>query len=158
MDRNPYAAPASPLDSPTQGTVSMVRYGLLCFVTLLVIITAYALLNYFAGVPMGQGVGIVGLLASVQFAGWRFVRTHRRVMSPRELKRFALACAAAFWVLDEIPVLIRRMMSPDDYLLFRVLIASAVDVAIAAAIVYLTVPRMARYFVSSISDSARPSQ
>jgi len=31
----------------------------------------------------------------------RFVRTHRRVMSPLELRRFALACAAAFWLLDE---------------------------------------------------------
>ena len=56
-------------------------------------------------------------------------------MSPIELTRFALGCAAAFWVLDEVPILIRRLMSPDDHLIFRVLIASAVDVTIAAAIV-----------------------
>jgi hypothetical protein len=158
MDRNPYAAPASNLDTPTQGTVSMARYGALCFIALLVILTCYVFVSRLAGVRLGQAAGILGLLASVQFSSWRFVRAHRRVMSPLELKRFALGCAAAFWLLDEIPALIRRLMSPNDHLIFRVVIASAVDVALAAGIVYATVPAMARYFVPSMSDSARRSQ
>src|SRR3954451_998255 len=116
MDRNPYAAPASTLDTPTQGTVSMVRYGALCFIALLVILTGYVFVSHLADVRLGQAAGILGLLASIQFSSWRFVRAHRRVMLPLELKRFALACAAAFWLLDEIPALIRRLMSPDDHL------------------------------------------
>jgi hypothetical protein len=150
MDPNPYAAPASELETPTPGIVSMVRYGLLCFVALLVIITAYALLSYLAGIPAWPGAGIVGLLVSVQFAGWRFVRTHRRTMSPLELKRFALACAVAFWVFDECPALIARFMTPGDQGIKATvtwILGSGFDVAVAAAIVYVTVPKIARYFV-----------
>jgi hypothetical protein len=108
MDPNPYAAPVSSLDTPTPGTVSMMGYGVLCLLALLVTLTAYVLVSRLAGVPTWQGAGILCLLASVHFAGWRFVRTHRRVMSPLELKRFALACAVAFWVFDEVPALITR--------------------------------------------------
>jgi hypothetical protein len=158
MDPNPYVASASSLETPTPGTVSMVRYGLLCFVTLWVTILGYLLVSRLTGVRMGQWAGILCLLASVQFSSWRCVRTHRRVMSRLELQRFALACAVAYWVFDEGPALIRRWMSPDDHLLFRVLIASAVDLAIAAAIVYVTVPPIARHFAASMLDSARRSQ
>jgi hypothetical protein len=96
MDRNPYAAPTSEIETPTQGTVSMARYGVLCLPTLLGLLTACVLVSRLAGVPVWWGTGLAGLLAAVQFAHWRFVRTHRRAMSRIELKRFALACAAAF--------------------------------------------------------------
>jgi hypothetical protein len=113
MDPNPYAAPTSSLDTPTPGTVSMVRYGVLCFIALWVFILGYALVSRLTGVRIGQWAGILCLLASVQCSNGWFVRTHRRVMSPLEFKRFALACIAAFWIFDELPVLITRF-SPDQ--------------------------------------------
>lgn len=144
MDRNPYAAPASEVETPTQGPVSTARYGLLCFITLLVLLAAYITMSRLAGRAVSPGVGIVELIASVQFASWRFVRTHRRVMSRSELKHFALSCGLAFWVFDEVPALIRRFLTVGvgvSRAVFTALVASAFDVALAAAIVYVTVPR-----------------
>ena len=86
MDPNAYAAPGSSLETPTPGTVSMVRYGVLCLLALWVILTAYVRLSRLEGVPVWQWAGTLRLLASVQSSSWRFVRTHRRVMSPLELQ------------------------------------------------------------------------
>jgi hypothetical protein len=161
VDRNPYAAPASELENPTQGTVSMPRYGVLCFVVLLVILTAYVLVSRLAGFPVWQGVGIIGFLAAVQFTSWRFVRTHRRVMSPLELKRFAITCAVAFWVFDEGSELIALIRTPGDQPIRAAVtwaLGSGFDVALAAAIVYVTVPWMARYFTPPIANATDRSQ
>jgi len=135
----------------------MVWYGFLCFLGLLVTFICLVLVNGVAKFSFPTGIGILALLASVQFAQGRFVHTHRRVMLPVELKRFALACAGAFWTSDELPALIRRFLTADDHVIqnvFTVLIASAVDVAIAAVIVYATVPPIARYLVRRIAPRA----
>jgi hypothetical protein len=156
MDPNPYAAPASSLGTPTPSTVSMAGYGVLCFITLWVFILGYALVSRLTGVRLGQWAGVLCLLASAQFASWRFVRTYVRVMSPLEFKRFALACIAAYWVFDELPVMITRFLKEDALeSALVVLLASGIDVAIAAAIVYVTIPPVARYLATSISRTAR---
>jgi len=137
----------------------MVRYGFLCLLGLGVTLGTLVLVNLFATVSIPQGTGIVALLASVHFASGRFVHTHRRVMLPVELKQFALACAGAFWISDELPALIRRCLTEDDHVIqsvFTVLIASVIDVAIAAAIVYATVPPIARYLASKTAPPAGP--
>jgi hypothetical protein len=160
MDRNPYAAPTSELEMPTPGTVSMVRYGAVCLLTLFLIVTTFALTSRFAGAPLWPGISLVGLAASIHFAGWRFVRTHRRVMSRIEMKRFALACGVAFWVFDEGASLIRLIRTPGDQPIRAAvtwIIGSGFDLALVAAIVYVTVPPMARYVVRSMSDSTRRS-
>src|SRR4051812_10283046 len=100
MDRNPYAAPPTALESPTLGTVSMVWYGFLCFLGLLVTLAGGVLMSRIAGAAAQWSLALLGLLASIQFAHGRFVHTHHRRMSRLELQRFALACAAAFWVSD----------------------------------------------------------
>ena len=154
MDRNPYAAHTVSSDTPTPGTVPMTRYGVLCCLALLAIITAYGLLSRLTGIPTGPYIGVGGLLISVQLAAGRFVRTHRRVMSRIELHRYALTCAVAFWVLDEVPVLIRRFLTASvevSFVVWTTIVGSAFDVALAAAIVYVTVPAMARYSVGQTS-------
>jgi len=159
LDPNPYAAPASRLETPTPGTVSMVGYGVLCFIALWVLLLGYLLVSRLTGVRIGQWAGILCLLASVQFSCGRFVQTHRRVMSSHELTRFALACALAFWVADELPVLITRFLKDDAPLsetALKVFLGSGIDLAIALAIVYVTVPPLARYYVPRTSDSVNP--
>jgi hypothetical protein len=161
MDRNPYAAPTAELDIPTQGTVSMARYGVLCFLVLLVIDATFGLLSRLMGIPSGPYIGVGGLLISIHLTAARFVRTHGRVMSRIELQRFALACAMAFWVFDEVPALIRRFLTVGvgvSRAVFTALVASAFDVALAAAIVYVTVPLLARRYLPRTSASVDPTR
>jgi hypothetical protein len=155
MDRNPYAGPTTPLETPTRDTVSMVGYGFLCLLGLVVILIVLGLISRMTQRSLPQGTQLLELLVGVQFTSWRFVQTHRRVMSPIELKRFALACAGAFWVFDELLALITRFQAEDPHIIrtvITVILASAFDIAVAAAIVYLTVPKMARFFVPRHDD------
>jgi hypothetical protein len=156
MDRNPYAAPAAELDTPTQDPVSMARYGLLCFITLLTLLAGHVGASRLAERPMWQGVGILELILSVQFASWRFVRAHRRVMSRSELNRFALSCGVAFWVFDEGVSLIGLIRAPGDQPIragVTWLLGTGFDWAVAAAIVFVIVPPLARHLVSHRSVS-----
>jgi hypothetical protein len=69
---------------------------------------------------------------------------------PTELKRFTFACFSAFWVCDECPVLITRFLIHDDNTSRKVIdaiVATGVDFAIVVAIVYATVPWVARHIV-----------
>jgi hypothetical protein len=155
MDRNPYAGPTTPLETPTRATVSMVGYGFLCFLGLVVILMVLGFISRMTQLSLPQGTQILELLVGIQFTSWRFVQTHRRVMSPIELKRFALACAGAFWVFDELLALITRFQKEDSHILrtvITVLLASAFDIAVATAIVYLTVPKMAQFFIPRNAD------
>jgi hypothetical protein len=77
-------------------------------------------------------------------------------MSRIELPRYALACALAFWVLDGAPILIRRFLIGSDQVslvIWRGIVGSAFDLALAAAAVYLTVPLLARHYLPRTSDS-----
>jgi hypothetical protein len=140
MDRNPYAAPTAELDIPTQGTVSMARYGVLCFLVLLVIDATFGLLSRLMGIPSGPYIGVGGLLISIHLTA---------------------ACAMAFWVFDEVPALIRRFLTVGvgvSRAVFTALVASAFDVALAAAIVYVTVPLLARRYLPRTSASVDPTR
>jgi hypothetical protein len=150
MERNPYSPPAAQLEMPLHGPASVNGYGFLCFLRLIVVLVVLVLLNILTGVRAPQGTIIVGLFPSIQFSNWRFVQTYRRIFLPIELKRFAFACFFGFWVCDELPVLIRAFLTHEGISFKKVvtaIVATGVDFAIVAAIVYVTVPWAARRFL-----------
>ena len=101
------------------------------------------LVTALTGVRFPTGTLIVGLLLSIQFATWRFVQTYRRAFLSIELKRFAWTCFLVFWVCDESPAIVRAFSTPAGWSIEKVataILATGVDFAVVAVIVYVTVP------------------
>jgi hypothetical protein len=125
-------------------------YGLLCFLGVIVAISAVALVSVLAGVRPPEGTIVVGLLLSIRFSSWRFVQTYRRVFLPTELRWFAIARFLAFWICDEFSALIMAFSKHDGSFLKPIataIVATGVDLAIVAALVYVTVPWATRRFL-----------
>jgi hypothetical protein len=132
------------------GPVSMNWYGFLCFLGLAVAIAVLTLVTTLTGVRFPTGTLIVGLLLSIQFTTWRFVQTYSREFLPIELKRFAWTCFLVFWVCDESPAIVRAFSTTAGWSIEKVttaILATGVDFAIVAVIVYVTVPWAAKYLL-----------
>ena len=150
MARNPYSPPTSEVVMSPNGPVSMNWYGFLCFLGLAVAIVVLTLVTALTGVRFPTGTLIVGLLLSIQFATWRFVQTYRRAFLPIELKRFAWTCFLVFWVCDESPAIVRAFSTPAGWSIEKIataILATGVDFAVVAVIVYVTVPWAAKHLL-----------
>lgn len=154
MERNPYSPPASAVEIPARGPVSMASFGFLCFLGLIVSFLVLTHLMALTGMAFQMEAPIVGLLLSIQFATWRFLQTHRRAFLPRELSRFAFACFLAFWVFDELPSAIRTSSSATGWSIKKAAIAmgaTGIDFAIVVVLVRMTVPWASRYYLRRAS-------
>ena len=129
-------------------------YGFICFLGQLIVLSVLVLLSMFGGVPTHKGINIIGLLISIHFANWRFVRTYRRELLPTELNWFVFSCFLAFWVCDEPLALVATLLT-DEWgslrKMIEIVVASCVDLAVVAAIVYWTVPWATKGFLRSAS-------
>jgi hypothetical protein len=125
-------------------------YGFLCFLGLAVAIAVLTLVTTLTGLRFPTGTVIVGLLLSIQFATWRFVQAYRRAFLRIELKRFAWSCFLVFWVCDESPAIVRAFSTTAGWSTVKVvtaILATGIDFAIVAVIVYGTVPWAARHLL-----------
>lgn len=140
--RNPYSPPLRNFWWPHTAQ-SQCAGIFLCFLGLALVIAVLTILTILTRLRLPTGTLIVGLLLSIQFATWRFVQAYRRVFLPIELHRFAWACFLAFWVRDEPPAVIRAFSTAPGWSIKAVttaVIATGIDFAIVAVIVYVTVP------------------
>jgi hypothetical protein len=130
--------------------VSIIRYGVMCFAGMFLCIVVLNFLETLAGARAPQTTVFVGLFASMQFATWRFVRTHRREFEATELRWFIFSCCLAFWIWDELPAVYGGFSSSEVSILRKgveAIAASCVDILIVAPIAYLTVPWAAKRFL-----------
>ena len=149
MNHNPYSVPSSNVLTPAAAPRSMILYGVLCFLVLLVYLVVVVWAKLALGVQIPRIGLICALLVAVHFSAWRSVRASGREMLPIERSRFLFACFVAFWLIDEVPGLIRRILTVDASLfsiLAKSIAATLVDLAIVALVVTLTVPWATRMY------------
>ena len=119
----------------------------MCLVALLVWKAIIALTVVISGISEPALLEIVVLLLSIHFANWRFLRKYRRVLSPLELKWFALSCAVAFYFFDAVlPLLLGVPFGIGGLAhdLAIITVGLVINFAMVGAMVYGTVPWVSR--------------
>ena len=133
----------------------MVVSGVWCFSIYLFYIVIAELVPFNVRVRLSVVTGFVALAIAVHVSAWRFAAAHRRDFVGAELRWFTFSCFAAFWLIDELLVLVRNFISDEHgvaYEVTRAILASAFDLAMVAVIVYVTVPwAMKRYLTHAVA-------
>lgn len=138
----------SDVGPPQISAAAVSWYGFICFLCLLLLVFFVAVVAAIAGFKLPLGFSVACLVLSVHFANWLFVRKYRRAFLTNELRWFAIACGAAFCLLDEPLALIARIAREDQGPMERgvtIVVACVYDIAIAAAVVYATVPWISKF-------------
>lgn len=136
-------SPATDAKPSVGASVSVWWYGALCFLCLSLTVLMISVVGAIAGFKPPTGTIVVLLILSIHFANWRFVRKHQRALDSQQLKSFAIACGVAFCICDESFALVARISSDTPGSIegaVTVVVAVLIDLAIAAAVVYGTVP------------------